>query len=495
MPNAACGLWSRSLSPRSFHFVLNIGSPPRFYSLISILFGLLLLLTGCKGENNPSRPELPAGIINISKSNSLSIAPDTAASGSNVYVVWQELAGGQNMEIFLSRSADSGATFGDPINISQSTASSTNPRIAVSGNFVYVVWEEAVPTDVEAQDIDIFYRRGQDENGTFTWYPPLNESGLRLSSTVQNCRDLTQTPGDDPCVSFSPAVVASGSNLFVAWSESTIYQFKVDNTLNPPSKTFQNLNSEILVVRSTDGGQQFDQPLTVSGPKTDATPSPSSGPTLAAAAGRIYIAWEDKPLPQPTQNPQAKVLFRILADPLNSTFSPPLSQPPTLLSGFIRESSRPNLAAEGDRVYLAWEGFLPSNGTCPAVQQDNTPVTSERSEIFFIHSEDDGSHFSDPNNCAQSNFSNTVGNSNGPRLVASGPFVYLTWMDSTPGLAGILFRKSADNGNTFTAPALLVPGGGSTANPSIAASGGTLFTSWEDATLGNLEVVFTIHQE
>lgn len=461
-----------------------------FYSALSpLLIALLFTLFSCKGENQPSPPELPSHVINLSNTEALSIAPDSAASGDTLYVVWQEHVGGQNMEVFLSRSGDGGATFGAPVNVSRTSVFSGNPQIAASGNFVYIVWEETVPTDVEANEFDIFYRRGEDMNGTFIWYPPLSEPGLRLSSPIQNCRNNTETPGDDPCPSQLPTVAASGTNVFVAWGESRVYQFEIDNTLNPPSKTFRMINSEIMMVKSTDSGIQFDQPLVLSGPKTEGTPSPSFAPTLAATADRVYIAWEDVPLPQPPQ-PQSKILFRTLIDPFSSAFSPPLNQEAKVLSGFIKGSSRPSLAAEGDRVYLVWEGLLLPAGPCPAVQ-DNTPAPPEaRSEIFLVRSENQGDQFSDANDCAQNNISNTTENSNSPRLSISGPFVYVAWMDSTPGVAGIVFRKSEDGGSTFSASSNIKTAG-SAANPSmIAAADGTLLASWEDATLGHLEIVF-----
>ncbi|NKE70371.1 hypothetical protein [Candidatus Manganitrophus noduliformans] len=471
---------ARSKSPSGF-----------FYSALSpLLIALLFTLSGCKGENQPSPPELPANVINLSNTEALSIAPDSAASGETLYIVWQEHVGGQNMEVFLSRSGDGGATFGAPVNVSQTSVFSGNPQIAASGNFVHVVWEETVPTNVEANEFDIFYRRGEDVNGTFTWSPPLSETGLRLSSPTPNCRNNTDTPGDDPCPSQLPTVVASGENVFVAWGESTIYQFEIDNSLNPPSKTFRIINSEILLRRSTDDGTTFDPTIfTISGPKDDSTLSPSFAPTLAATADRVYIAWEDVPLPQPPQ-PQSKIFFRTLIDPLSSAFSPPLAQQARDLSRFIKGSSRPSLAAEGTRVYLAWEGLHLPAGPCPAVQ-DNTPAPPEaRSEIFLVLSENRGDQFSDANDCAQSNFSNTTGNSNSPRISVSGSSVYVVWMESTPDLAGMAFRKSEDGGDTFSAFSNIETAG-SAANPSIiAAADGTLLASWEDATLGNLEIVF-----
>jgi hypothetical protein len=484
---------SKSLSG-FFNFVFQTLHSTRFTLhtplLIPSLVGLLLILSGCKGENQPSPPELPANVVNISKTEALSIAPDSAASGNTVYVVWQEHVGGQNMEVFLARSGDGGATFEAPVNVSQTTLFSGNPKIAVSGNFVYIVWEETVPTNAEANEFDIFYRRGQDENGTFTWYPSLSEPGLRLSNPTQNCKNETETPGDDPCPSQFPAIVASGLNIFVAWGESTVYRLRFDNTLDPPSKTFEIVNSEILMAKSTDGGIQFEQPLVLSGPNTEGTFSSSFGPTLAATAGKVYIAWEDKPF----SDQPSKILFRKLTDPLSSAFSPPLDQEAKVLSAFIKGSSRPNLAAEGTRVYLAWEGFLPKSPdpniltpVCPSFQ-GYTPLST--TEILLIRSKDEGDNFSDPNDCAQSNFSNTAGHSNSPRISVSGSFVYVAWMETTPGLAGIAFRKSEDDGNTFSAPSKIETGG-SSANPSIsAASDGTLLSSWEDATLGNLEIVF-----
>ncbi|MCG3116813.1 MAG: hypothetical protein LLH30_14125 [Candidatus Manganitrophus sp. SA1] len=469
---------ARSKSPSGF-----------FYSALSpLLIALLFTLSGCKGENQPSPPELPANVINLSNTEALSIAPDSAASGETLYVAWQEHVGGQNMEVFLSRSGDGGATFGAPVNVSQTAVFSGNPQVAVSGNFVYVVWEETVPTNVEANEFDIFYRRGEDVNGTFTWSPPLSETGLRLSSPTQNCRNNTDTPGDDPCPSQLPTVVASGANVFVAWGESTIYQFEIDNSLNPPSKTFRIINSEILMVKSTDGGVVFDAtPVVLSGPKTESTPSPSFAPTLAATADGVYIAWEDVPQPQPLPVAHSKVFFRKLSDPLSSSFSPPLSQQARVLSGFIKGSSRPNLAAEGNQVYLVWEG---SPEQCPAVQDNNAIDPSTRSEILLVQSDNRGDQFSDANDCAQSNLSNTAGNSNSPRISVSGSFVYVVWMESTPDLAGMAFRKSEDGGDTFSASSNIETAG-SAANPGIiAAADGTLLASWEDATLGNLEIVF-----
>src|SRR6185503_6340667 len=106
--------------------------------------------------------------VNISNSSGLSSSlPQVAASGSNVHVVWQE-----NDDILLASSSDDGATFSDPVNIS--TASS--PQVAASGSNVHVVWQE---------NDDILLASSSDDGATFS--DPVNISnstGLSLSPTI-----------------------------------------------------------------------------------------------------------------------------------------------------------------------------------------------------------------------------------------------------------------------------------------------------------------------
>jgi hypothetical protein len=63
--------------------------------------------------------------------------------GNNVYVVWCTNRSG-NWEVMFRASNDSGATFGDKINLSNSldTESRTAEIIAVGNNTVFVTWWE-----------------------------------------------------------------------------------------------------------------------------------------------------------------------------------------------------------------------------------------------------------------------------------------------------------------------------------------------------------------
>ena len=65
-----------------------------------------------------------------------------ATSGDNVYIAWWTNKTG-NFEVMFKASTDNGKTFGEKVNLSNSTnAASRDAEIAVSGSNVYVTWWE-----------------------------------------------------------------------------------------------------------------------------------------------------------------------------------------------------------------------------------------------------------------------------------------------------------------------------------------------------------------
>src|SRR5215213_3953523 len=65
-----------------------------------------------------------------------------ATSDNNVYITWWTNKTG-NMEVMFRASTDNGVTFGDKINLSNTTeADSDDAEIAASGDSVYVTWWE-----------------------------------------------------------------------------------------------------------------------------------------------------------------------------------------------------------------------------------------------------------------------------------------------------------------------------------------------------------------
>ena len=90
--------------------------------------------------------------------------------GNNVYVVWTDRSNGGDQDIFFRVSNNNGETFGSPIDLSSNTGQSNGAQILVSGNNVYVVWEDLS----NGPDADIFFRVSNDNGETFE--PPIDLS-------------------------------------------------------------------------------------------------------------------------------------------------------------------------------------------------------------------------------------------------------------------------------------------------------------------------------
>src|SRR5574341_1479107 len=80
-------------------------------------------------------------VINLSNSYGHAVTPKVAASGTNVYAVWHDLTPGKR-EVLFRASSDNGSNFGDIVNISENLADSLDPQVAASGSNVYVVWQD-----------------------------------------------------------------------------------------------------------------------------------------------------------------------------------------------------------------------------------------------------------------------------------------------------------------------------------------------------------------
>jgi len=185
-------------------------------------------------------------ITNLSNTPGGSQNPRMAASGNNVYVIWTETEHPRN--IFLAVSTDGGMSFNDPVNVSNSQNKSGYAAIQAEDNIIHVLWREK-STDA----IDIFYARSGDNGITFGTPVKLSEGGIDLQLT----RDTN--------------MVVSKNEIFAVWYE------------NDPT------NSGVFFVKSIDGGKTFSRPINLSGPVDG-----DSYPQIAKYNKTIYIIWNDK---------------------------------------------------------------------------------------------------------------------------------------------------------------------------------------------------------
>lgn len=99
----------------------------------------------------------------------------------NINVVWQDNTPSNfNPDVYFARSSDGGATFSNPLNVSNDAGSSANPFLAIdAGANINVAWEDGTPGNT-----DIFFGRSTDSGATFSTFNLSNDPGLSLAPDI-----------------------------------------------------------------------------------------------------------------------------------------------------------------------------------------------------------------------------------------------------------------------------------------------------------------------
>src|SRR6185437_5178020 len=105
-----------------------------------LIFAIVIL--GLIGICAPAQSQQFSATKNVSNNSDYSYTPQVAVdSKGTIYLAWEDDTA-TNSNILFSRSTDGGATFSTPINLSNASDYSFNPRIAISAaGSVDVVWE------------------------------------------------------------------------------------------------------------------------------------------------------------------------------------------------------------------------------------------------------------------------------------------------------------------------------------------------------------------
>ncbi|MDA1348866.1 MAG: alpha/beta fold hydrolase, partial [Chloroflexi bacterium] len=220
--------------------------------------------------------------------------PSVAAAGGKVYVAWHTTKSGfDTIEgIYIAVSNDGGSSFGSATKLSTSSSdySHTDARVTVSGSNVFVIWERF---DTSAASgflyfANMMFRRSTDSGGSF--------------EAEQNLSGYTSSDLDGRW----PRLAASGSNVYVAWTE-------------------KGTTDKLRFKKSSDSGESF--------PIIQSFDPVGYAPALTASGSNVYLAWSRG--------------FQRSSES-GATFQ----SGPTLDSSSLQNAYE--IAAEGDMVYVAW---------------------------------------------------------------------------------------------------------------------------------------------
>jgi hypothetical protein len=129
-------------------------------------------------------------------------------------------------------------------------------------------------------------------------------------------------------------------------------------------------------------------------------------------------------------------------------------------------SVNPQIAVQGNNVYVVW--------------QDNTPGNYD---ILFKRSPNNGDGF------RSVNLKNTNGTSANPQIAVQGNNVYVVWQDNTTGNYDIILQRSLSNGTKFK-DRNLSNNTGTSEMPQISVSAVHMYIVWRDNDKGEYKILF-----
>jgi hypothetical protein len=227
--------------------------------------------------------------------------PSVAVSGSVVHLVWHDYRDGiSNNEIYYKRSTDAGVSWETDTRLTNNTADSWPPSVAVSGSVVHVVW-----FDDRDGNQEIYYKRSTD--GGVSW-----GADTRLTNDTAN--------------SGYPSVAVYGSVVDVVWNDE------------------RDGNREIYYKRSTDSGVSW-------GADTRLTNNIaySKYPSIAVSGSLVHVVWQD---------------YRVSNDEIyykRSTDAGISWGADTRLTNDTAWSEFPSVAVSGSIVHVVWSDYRYGN--------------------------------------------------------------------------------------------------------------------------------------
>jgi hypothetical protein len=246
--------------------------------------------------------------INVSRNPAtFSWLPRIVRSEGKVFVLWQEIifsGGSHGGDILFARSDDGGATFSQPLNLSNSIGGDGKGRISKE------VWDNG-SLDLATGADGAVYAAWTEYDGPL-WLSVSGDGGRSFSSARRIAGDSAR-PARGPSLAVGPE-----KTVYLAWTIG------------------EDPHADIRVARSTDGGAHFTEPLIVAPGKGF-----SDAPKLAVDRhGAVHLAYSEN----------HRVLYTRSADGARSF------EPPRDVSG--SGAGFPSLALDAQaNVFILWERF------------------------------------------------------------------------------------------------------------------------------------------
>jgi hypothetical protein len=307
----------------------------------------------------------------------------------------------------------SSVKFDSPVNLS-SDGKAQNAKIVVSGNNIYAVWEDYSPGNSE-----IYFKKSTDGGKTFA-------DKINVSNDIGR--------------SYEPQILVSGNNVYIVWSDET---------------KLTQANTNVLFVKSTDGGQTFSKPVNLSQDNAYSSATINWYPHIASSENNVYVMWI-------VSNYNWVNVFVAKSYDSGNLFGKPVNISNNENSDIVQ---LPSITASEKNVYVIWQDYFNNSRDPPY------------GYIKIAKSNNDGNSF-DVKKLSENNGTRGL-SSTEPHVYASGNNVYALWRDEVQE-HGITLAKSTDSGNTFDKTYLITAGSLASDNPWKVGKNGNQYVIWDD---------------
>ncbi len=230
-------------------------------------------------------------------------------------------------------------------------------------------------------------------------------------------------------------IVVDGDTIHVVWTDS------------------RDGNSEIYYKRSLDRGNTWGADIRL----TD-DPSVSALPALAVNGLMLHVSWYDM-----RNQGNFEIYYKRSQDGGNTW------EPDVRLTDDIEYSWYPSIALTNSNVHVIWRESRAGNW-----------------EVFYKRSTDQGTTWN-----ADTNLSNAAGSSETPCIVNAGSMLHIVWFDNRDGGAyEIYYKRSIDEGITWEPDVRLTNNPEVSFGPCAAVLGSSIHVAWQEYHDGSWEIYY-----
>jgi hypothetical protein len=240
-----------------------------------------------------------------------------AQTPTAVYALWQQRREHGPPQLMFTRGSGMGHSFEKPIEIAaKGTPSFTgfsSMKVAPNGD-IYAVWLDGRDQPTPPGTFGVYLAKSTDKGITFS-------TPMRITMGACPCCRPTLAFGDK-------------GEVYVAWR-----------------KVFPGDIRDIVVAKSTDSASTFSEPMKAGNDGWVLHACPDSGPSMATAHGKLYVAWYSEGQGKPG------VRVSVSGDGAQSFARSRIA------SADVLDSNHPQLSVSEDgRVLLAFQGRKPAAG-------------------------------------------------------------------------------------------------------------------------------------